>query len=377
MSEKRLSIILILAAFCTGCAQKVADYEETRIPFKDMTCRSYGDISGIFFSCTENIVLRPETEEYMFTDIDKVVYRSGKFYIMDWVHRKIVVFDNAGKPVSSLMKRGRGPGEYLQISDFDVDKYGNIWILDGQRDMIQRYDTGGNAVETIELPYEASFIKALPSDSLYYIALSSWDVSKYRKETVLLVDASMDVKTSAVPRDEFADPDYLFPAQGFTATKDGVQYHMPVSDNVYQLDFSGEVERVYHFDFGSGTVPDKVKADIEKYRNEFAKYDVLVNSVYVGDEIIAGSILQGRNVRDFVIDRRTSELYMQDSAYEWLRLVGISDGYMIYRIMPGTEIQDDAMPPVIKEAAAEYEDILVVVSINKLADALQECHNCK
>ena len=82
-------------------------------------------------------------------------------------------------------------------------------------------------------------------------------------------------------------------------------------------------------------------------------------------------------MRDFVIDRRTSELYMQDSAYEWLRLVGISDGYMIYRIMPGTEIQDDAMPPVIKEAAAEYEDILVVVSIGKLADALQECHNCK
>lgn len=36
---------------------------------------------------------------------------------------------------SFLNRRGRGSEEYLQVSDFDVDDEGGIWVLDGQKDV--------------------------------------------------------------------------------------------------------------------------------------------------------------------------------------------------------------------------------------------------
>lgn len=36
---------------------------------------------------------------------------------------------------SFLNRRGRGSEEYLQVSDFDVDVEGGIWVLDGQKDV--------------------------------------------------------------------------------------------------------------------------------------------------------------------------------------------------------------------------------------------------
>lgn len=362
IAVRPLFFISCFIVFCTACHREPSGYAEETIKFHDMDEGAYGDMLEAFMPMADCMILRPETEEYLFSDMDKVVYSGGMFYIMDWVHRKIVAFGEDGMPGYSLSRRGRGPGEYLQISDFDVDTHGNVWVIDGQRDRLLKYTGEGDAMETLDLRYEADFIKVLPSDSLF-LALSLWDDSKYRKKTILLADSGLGVKTSAVERDKYSDPDYMLPSQGFTGVEDGVLYHRPVSDRIYRIAGSGRIEKVYHIDFGRRTVPDDVRADVERYRDDLDKYDVLLNSVYADDDIVAGSVLQGHEVRDFIIDRHKTLLYMQDRTYAWLRLAGISGGRMIYRIVPDSDLREDLLPADILAAARTNEDILVSVRI--------------
>jgi len=72
------------------------------------------------------VVLDTEDETYAFSSIDKLVCKNGLFYIMDFRARKISVFDGGGKGVFAFSKNGRGPGEYLQVSDFDIDENGGF-----------------------------------------------------------------------------------------------------------------------------------------------------------------------------------------------------------------------------------------------------------
>ena len=110
------------ACLFSGCGRQDKTASETvNIPFDRAERLSYGRLPENFLGGLEYVTLRPEGQDYLFAEADKVIYRNGQLYIMDWISRKIVSFKEDGQPGTVLHKRGRGPGEYLQISDFDID----------------------------------------------------------------------------------------------------------------------------------------------------------------------------------------------------------------------------------------------------------------
>jgi len=63
--------------------------------------------------------------------VGKVIYRNGKYYIFDYStgRNSIHVFDSMGSFSGSISRIGRGPGEYRDILNFDVDEKGNVYIV--------------------------------------------------------------------------------------------------------------------------------------------------------------------------------------------------------------------------------------------------------
>jgi hypothetical protein len=59
-----------------------------------------------------------------------------------------------GKPVGSIGRRGKGPGEYSFPLGADVDDQGNLTVLDGFR--VVRYDAEGKPLETTQLTLPAA-----------------------------------------------------------------------------------------------------------------------------------------------------------------------------------------------------------------------------
>lgn len=363
--EKRI-VLLFFAIFIivNGCSMSDKGSDTELIPFDELQVMSYDDIHEDLFGNMDYTVLKAESIDYMFTEADKIVYKNNTFYILDWMNRKLVAFNKQGNPVLSLNKRGRGPGEYLQITDFDIDDNNGIWIVDGQDDVLLHYSGDCSFIGSKKLPFEVSYIKCLDGGMLF-LGLSPWNASNYGGVRILLSDTALNVSKSIMDYDEFIDPNFAFPSFGFTGLDGSVLYHYPINDTVYEINNEGEAIKTYNFDFGSWTVPDEIKKNIEINYDKFNHLRFLVKSVYIDESVIIGSVRQGSIIKDFIIDRKQGKLYLQNEDYEGLCYMGVSDGNIIYRLLPGTKNSMNLSEEILSNMENGNE-VLTLVKIGSL-----------
>jgi hypothetical protein len=86
-------------------------------------------------------------------NINEVIFSGGYFYIFDNHYPAIHVFKETGAYYYSISKKGRGPGEYLAISAFDVTETGEIFIHDGTQRKIFVYSELGQKSKVYNLEY--------------------------------------------------------------------------------------------------------------------------------------------------------------------------------------------------------------------------------
>ena len=73
------------------------------------------------------VLLDNNTPDCFLNFISKVITNNNYIFILDPNLYKIAVFDNKGKAITTIGKRGQGPEEYLSITDFSIDNTGNMY----------------------------------------------------------------------------------------------------------------------------------------------------------------------------------------------------------------------------------------------------------
>lgn len=106
-------------------------------------------------------------EQSIIGRINKIKKVDNHFYILSndqWIFH----FDQSGKYISSLKKRGDGPSEYTYINDFDICKNNNnleVWIADNNK--IKIYDaTNLSFKKEITFPFIVSKFKRMNKDEI-------------------------------------------------------------------------------------------------------------------------------------------------------------------------------------------------------------------
>ena len=102
--------------------------------------------------------------------VNKIVKRDGRYYILHGssyvAGTEILVFDSDGSYLSKLSRVGRGPGEYIDIQDFEVYRNGDkteLWICSPGEFNI--YDCADwSLIGEISLPLSATKFRRLPND---------------------------------------------------------------------------------------------------------------------------------------------------------------------------------------------------------------------
>ena len=79
---------------------------------------------------------------------------------------------------------------------------------------------------------------------------------------------------------------------------------------------------------------------------------MLVKSVSVGDDFIIGSVLEGKEIKDFIIERAEGTANILTEQISGMYMVGITGGYAIYRENHDREENPDTA-----------EEVLVLVSL--------------
>lgn len=142
----RIIIFTLCELLFWGCSQKepVAD---NSLNF-DLTGTSDKlNLSSIVDSIS--YINLEETEESLIGMIYRIQFANDKYFIHDFPSKSIMLFDSNGKYLNKLAKYGQGPGEYISIESFCVDKEDNIYILDNAQRKLLKYNNLGEFIGKI------------------------------------------------------------------------------------------------------------------------------------------------------------------------------------------------------------------------------------
>ena len=104
----------------------------------------------------------------LLSTVKKVVAENGKFYILDNMGYSIFVFSIDGDYLYKIDKRGRGNGEYIEISDFSVDSLGSISILSSENKSLFEYDSIGLFTKQYKLPFHADAFENINNNIIVF-----------------------------------------------------------------------------------------------------------------------------------------------------------------------------------------------------------------
>lgn len=96
-----------------------------------------------YFSKIELIPLET-SDSSLIKSIDERIFYKGKFYICDNEQKRVLVFDRTGKFRFTIDKRGNGPGEYSDLSSFQINRFTDDLELLSPMGGILRYDSIGH-----------------------------------------------------------------------------------------------------------------------------------------------------------------------------------------------------------------------------------------
>ena len=210
-------IIFILVLFiCSSCVSKV-NQNKVNQKFGKIVKSELGDLDSTFQTLTgqgeiipvsikedyldisslvDSVVLIPleATDQSLIGNIDKIICTDDRFYILDKrTSKKLFVFNSQGKFVRCIGQVGRGPGEYLEPSDFVVyPKEDLIIVFDQFGRQLLYYGTDGTFQRNVRLKYILKeIIPAFQDSLLFAIAGDNRHLEEIAKLTAGLAGADL------------------------------------------------------------------------------------------------------------------------------------------------------------------------------------------
>jgi hypothetical protein len=348
---------MTLVIMICGCGQRKDDKPIFDVPTERIDFYSYKihkDVPDIppdeLVREKTYIKLDTSTDDALFKSIDKIIIARDKIYILDWMMRKLPVFNIDGSFAGLVGRRGQGPGEYLQITDFDVDDSGNVYIVDGQSDNFFIFDSVFHFVSAKQPPCDVGIVQLLP-DNRYLFGLTSWNTKENSKWKIAVTNTDFKTLDTCLLYDEYIDNETVISDYIFIQTEKHILYNQPIDNNVYAFSHDGKLEKVYQFDFGDKNVPNEYKKAIQKNREGFRFRSCLKRFVVVNERYCIGTLLDELQTKAFIIDRNSNDLYLSKEIRDYGYMTGYSAGQIITYIYPGKykDIQSQDLPEDVKE----------------------------
>jgi len=314
-----------------SCSINTNKPNDIKVNYKSFAIKTFNPSDSILFKNVKILSLDSHgNKDFMFADVDKILFRDGLYYILDTRRKKIIVFDSEGQPVFQLNKVGRGPEEYSQITDFAVGDNGNIWILDTRNKVVLNFNSSGRFLNKNRIHVTAEAIDYL-EDGGFLFGVAAWDDSKYKNKLVVKCDSSFIVKESFIDRSEYEDNDFEFPCLGFLDNgMNSIFYLKPMDDYFYLFDRTGSLKAKYLFDFGSKRVPDACRKKVEENLTRINQCTFPVFGAYLSNNKIFTMLRDNGTYKEVVIDLKKRQVI--DLSGLDMRLLAVNDSKAVFLI---------------------------------------------
>ena len=112
---------------------------------------------------------------YNISEID--VDKENNVYVLDRKAYNIKIFDENGKFVRKILKKGQGPNEISNLAGFRLNRFsGNIFVITDYGYRLKEFDTSGNFIKFYHLPEQFfHYFEFIDNARLLYIPIKSDD----------------------------------------------------------------------------------------------------------------------------------------------------------------------------------------------------------
>ena len=212
-------------------------------------------------------------EQSLIKNITKVVVHDNNYYLLDYQRSEILTYDSAGNFLFKISDRGEGPQEYINISDFSIDKNTQkLLLLSAVNNSMYEYDLRGNFIKKYKLPNIVGAYKSFLLLNADTIAFFTFDfnnrVKLYSKSRNAIVKELFPEKDNILNKFSY----YEFPYKNY--------FHRSASNILYKIESDGNIVNGYSWDFGKVNNSKKQIKNLEKLSsNEIHNYFYqLINS---------------------------------------------------------------------------------------------------
>jgi hypothetical protein len=148
-------------------------------------------VSMTDFIDSVNVVQLETNENCLISKIKRIIFFNNRYYIFDLKQQIVFCFDDSGKFLFNIDRKGQGPEEYIYLGDFNVDPYNNQLLLLEPFGHLIAFDLDGHFISKTRLPGE---IKAynevfpLNRDELIFISLNEYSLVHYSRKRDVITD---------------------------------------------------------------------------------------------------------------------------------------------------------------------------------------------
>ena len=170
---KNTILILVLCLFIGSCKDSLTVNEE--VDTITASIEQEDEISLFDFVSQVRLIPLETTDSSLVAHITKIITSKDKIFIYDRIQNQIFIFNREGQFISKINRKGRGPEEYMSISDLAINPFnGCLEILDPWGKLLA-FDLNGKYLHSFRLPKDLhaydEFIP-LSRDSIAFYSLS-------------------------------------------------------------------------------------------------------------------------------------------------------------------------------------------------------------
>ena len=236
---------------------------------------------------------------------------------------------------------GRGPGEYLGISDFAIAPDSSLWIEDAVANNLIHYSKDLRYIGTVPTSYDADCMEFLEDGNLI-VNISHWNPDRIR---IAVTDTLFGEENRRTVINYNYEPNpYVHYGSGqLNIIREGWLHSYPPLGDIYLFDSKdGKLKQHFFLDFG----PDKITAedilelgdgsDDMKFIQSMEDHVFLLRAAYVSDDYIIGRINDKKDDKDFIADRNSRVIYKSQPGSP-SRIIGQSGDWTMSLATPDTE----------------------------------------
>jgi len=210
------------------------------------------------------IIKLETTDESFISQISRLIIFDDKYFIFDHRTFSIHIFDKTGKFLYKIKRIGRGPGEYIQLTDFTIDAINkNIVLLCDIPNCIIYLDIEGNFIKQEKKKQYDHYLSS-DNNALYFASFLMDEKDSY------INVKNGNSHSEFLPIDEYLiNKDFYGPHPNIVKS-DNIYFFKAYDNCVYELR-ENNVFQKYIIDFGNKSID-------KSFVEENVLEDILIHS---------------------------------------------------------------------------------------------------